>query len=495
MLEAGWLVTAPGRTCRIAVRAGGCHAAWSRGRPIRMLETCRDLVTAAAAAVRARYRLSRPGSALHAAAAVLDVVVYASAVYFLMAIVFRRAGFDRFELILIGFVAFAWTLRSMLEARYFGELHERMAEYARAPVAAAIGACLGPPIVTFLASLAVAVAIELGALDSLARMAQAGWLAPTILIQGIWNAVLVLALAVALQRRWIASVTPAVVLVGVVWLLSPILYRFEDIPSPANPILTSLNPASHILAAYHNALWREAPMSLAVLPAAGVLGLVLVFALARIVGRGRGSTSLADLSGPADLPHLVAVLDGVGLAPARAPDRPPARVFGRWRGRLGGYRGDELISLLVAVQGAHGRGAADRADRIGRTSGIGRLYTDSLSIYPPWALAQLAFAAAIEGPDRRIVLDGLLDEVRPTFLTEAWARLEREAAAGREVTVLSYTALSLPWSAQGTFEAFGRDGQRRAGTIGPELDAAYDALRNPSPRRAQAMPDTGAFRA
>ncbi len=435
---------------------------------------------AAAAAVRVRYRLSRPGSALHALAAVLDVVVYASAVYFLTAIVFRRTGFDRFELILIGFVAFSWTLRSMLEARNFGELHERMAEYARAPVAAVTGACLGPPVVTFLAALAVAVAIELFALDSLARLAQAAWLVPTVAIQGIWNAVLVLGLAVALQRRWLASVTPAVVLVGVVWLMSPILYRFEDIPAPANPILTTVNPASHILAAYHNALWREAPMSLTVLPAAGLVGLACVIALGRIVGRGRRRASLADLSGPAGLPHLVAVLDGVGLAPARAPDRAPARAFGCWRGRLGGYRGDDLVSVLVAMRGVRAHRAADQIDRIGATSGIGRLFTDSLSIYPPWALSQLAFAAAIEGPDRRIVLDGILDDVRPTFLAEAWARLEREAAGGREVTVLSYTALSLPWSAKGTFEAFGRDGQRRAGALGPELDAAYDALRSPA---------------
>ncbi len=443
------------------------------------------MIVAAWAAVRVHYRLSRPGSALRALAAVLDVVVYAAAVYFILSIAFRRAGFDRFELILIGFVAFSWTLRSMLEARNFGELHDRMAEYGARPVAAVMGACFAPPIVTFLASLAVAVAIEVGTLGSLARLSHAAWLVPAVVIQGIWNAVLVLGLAVMLRRRWLASVTPAVVLMGIVWLLSPILYRFEDIPSPANPILTSFNPASHILAAYHNALWRGEPMSLTVLPAAGLIGLIVIAWLARRIGRERERAAVADMAGPADLPHLVAVLDGVGLAPApaRAPDRPTSRVFATWRGRLTGYSGEDLVTLLVRLQGGRTRHRADRLDRIGAASGIGRLYADSLAIYPPWALAQLAFATAMETPETRIVLDGILDDVRPTFLAEAWARLEREAAEGRQVTVLSYTALSLPWSAKGTFEAFGRDGQRRAGALGPELDAAYDALRTAAARR------------
>jgi ABC-type polysaccharide/polyol phosphate export permease len=448
-----------------------------------MFEACRDLIAAAWAAVRVHYRLSRPGSALRTLAAVLDVVVYAGAVYFILSIVFRRAGFDRFELILVGFVAFSWTLRSMLEARNFGELHDRMAEYARAPVAGVTGACLAPPVVTFLASLAVAVVIEVATLGSLDRLAQAAWLSPTIAIQGIWNAVLVLGLAFMLDKRWLSSVTPAVVLMGIVWLLSPVLYRFEDIPPPANPLLTSFNPASHILAAYHNGLWREAPMSLAVLPAAGVIGLVAVAWLARLVARRRRQPVVADRAGPAEVPHLVAVLDGVGLAPACAADRPAARVFAGWRGRLTGYTGEDLVTLLIKVRGGRTGQHADRIDRIGEASGIGRLYADWLSIYPPWALAQLAFAAAIEGPERRIVLDGILDDVRPTFLAEAWARLEREAAQGREITVLSYTALSLPWSAKGTFEALGRGGQRRAGMIGPELDAAYDALRGADPAR------------
>ncbi len=446
-----------------------------------MLDACRDFLAAGGGAARVRYRLSRPGSALRALAAVLDVVLYAGAVHFIMSIVFHRSGFDRFELILIGFVAFSWTLRSMLEARNFAELHDRMAEYATAPVAAVTGACLAPPVVTFLASLALAVAIEAATLDSLARLTQAGWLAPTILIQGIWNAVLVLALAVALERRWIASATPAVVLVAVVWLLSPILYKFEDIPSPANPWLTTFNPASHMLAAYHNALWREAPMSLTVLPAAGAVGLVLALWLGRLVGRGRRQAEAADLAGSPGLPHLVAMLDGVGLAPARPPGRAPARRFAAWPGRLGFYTGLDLVTLLMIARGGRRAERADRIDRIGAASGVGRLYTNSLAIYPRWALAQLAFATAIEVPDRRIVLDGILDDVRPTFLADAWQRLERETAAGREVTVLSYTALSLPWSAKGSFEAFGRDGQRRAGAVGPELDAAYDALRSAAP--------------
>ena len=95
-------------------------------------------------AARVRYRPSRPIALLHAGATIFDVLVYAFAVYLVVDGVFGRGGFERFELILVGFIAFTWTVRCMLEARNFVELRDRMAEVADRPVAMAVAACLAP---------------------------------------------------------------------------------------------------------------------------------------------------------------------------------------------------------------------------------------------------------------------------------------------------------------------------------------------------------------
>lgn len=431
------------------------------------------LLSVSWAAIRVQYRPSRLGALLHAGAAIFDVLVYAAAVYFVVDSVFGRGGFERFELILIGFVAFTWTIRAMLEARNFVELRDRMGECSRHPVAFAVAACLAPPSFAFLVSLAVAVAIEVAVLGSTARLAQVAWLAPALLIQLIGNVGLFLGLGVMLSRRWLADVAPAVIAVALVWMISPVMYRFEDIPEPANALLTTLNPASHMLAAYHNALWRGEPMSLKVLPAAGILGLVLIGWLARRAGPRSDSHMRATAPANAHIgPHLIAALDGAPTALG------PGRVFGRWRGEIGRLTGQDMVALIAA---ARGQGSAKVAAAAGLASEIGRLYRDALSIYPPWALAQLAFSAAMASGETDMVLDGILDEARPSYLAQAWARLEREAALGRRITVVTYVAMSLPWTAKGTFEAVGAGGRSRAGAIGPELEAAYAALRTAAP--------------
>lgn len=431
------------------------------------------LATVSWASIRVRYRPSRRIALIHATAALLDVLVYASAVYFVVAVVFERSGFARFALILVGFIAFLWTIRSILEASTFVELRKRLIESSSVPIAATIVVCLAPPTFTFLISLGLAVAIEIAVLGSVERLAAVAWLVPTVAIHLVWNVVLLLGLGLGLERRWIDGVVPASLSAAVVWLVSPVMYRFEDIPSPANALLTRLNPASHLLAAYHNALWRAEPMSLKVLPAVGVIGLVVLVwlvrrvAAARVPPRAAGETQRGpDWQGP----HLIVALDGF------VPPLQAGRIFGRWRGHVGGLTGEDLTTLIEAARGRHDHDEA-RIASIGGASRIGRLYRDSLSIYPPWALAQLAFACAMESGEDSLVLDGILDEVRPAFLAEAWALLEREAANGRRVTVVSYIAMSLPGAARGSFSAVGAGGQSRSGPIGPDIDAAYAALR------------------
>jgi hypothetical protein len=211
-------------------------------------------------------------------------------------------------------------------------------------------------------------------------------------------------------------------------------------------------------------------MSPRVLPAAGLLGIAVAAWLAYRLAAPPPSRNGAEGERPIPRhgPHLVAALDG---APTMLGQ---GRVFARWRGELGGLTGEDAVIVLTAARGGPRR---VNTVAIGVASEIGRLYRDSISIYPPWALAQLAFAVAMASGETELVLDGILDEARPAYLAQAWARIEREAAAGRRITVITYVAMSLPWTAKGTFEAVGAGGRSRAGAIGPELEAAYAALR------------------
>jgi hypothetical protein len=77
-------------------------------------------------------------------------------------------------------------------------------------------------------------------------------------------------------------------------------------------------------------------------------------------------------------------------------------------------------------------------------SGVDRLFRDFLSVYPDWALDQLAVAAALAAPVDDIVLDGLLNRVSPDFLRDLWPILERAAKQGRRITIVGDHDLETP---------------------------------------------------
>ena len=98
----------------------------------------------AAASVRAKYHLGRVSGGLLLAGAVLDPFVYAGILYFVLAAVFERSGFDRFQFLLIGFISFRWTFSCLLDAANLVELRERMRETTASPAAAAPSPLLLP---------------------------------------------------------------------------------------------------------------------------------------------------------------------------------------------------------------------------------------------------------------------------------------------------------------------------------------------------------------
>lgn len=210
---------------------------------------------------------------------VLDVLVYAVALSLVVESVFQLQGAHRFVQMLIGLIALRWTLSCALQAYRVAHFSEICQPYYRRPILATMIIALGPPTFVFLISLVLlGFVVVLTAHAPIATFHMFGWGLFVALIQLSWNSLLVLVVIQARRRGYLTSEVPIVLGFVLVFIISPVAYQFSDIPDAASRILTSFNPASHLLAGYQNAFWHLNTVSLEVLPlsAVGALGLVLL---------------------------------------------------------------------------------------------------------------------------------------------------------------------------------------------------------------------------
>jgi ABC-type polysaccharide/polyol phosphate export permease len=424
----------------------------------------------AAVALKTRFGLDGRWGLLRLLAAAIDPFIYATILYFLLAGVFGRSGFDRYVFLVVGISALRWTVVSLLDGADFAVLRARFAEVVRAPGAAALCAVVAPPSVVMALSLAVVVATVL-AVDTgpAASLTALPWLALVLPVQAAWNAVAVLLLAGLKAAHVVAGPGPFVLLAGVLWLLSPTLYTFTDLPAAASLLFTTLNPVSHLLAAYYNSLWYGVSPSLDVLPAAGAAALVLLAILS-----WRRQRQLSRIEAPVGNPLLIVAeaADTALTFPAAIVRTAP--LYRPWSGRLQGLSGRHLAELMIAASGR--TPVATAVERVAAESRLGQLFDDQVAIYPSWGMAQLAYGFAIASPARTLVLDGVLDGADPMFAAQAWARIAAEAAAGRRIVVVTYRLFAPPAGGGGRFVAVRGGTVLQEGEIGAELAAFYGEM-------------------
>jgi hypothetical protein len=390
----------------------------------------------ATAALVVRYKLDRPYGAFLLLGAIFDPYLYAAIVYFVLHTVFLLADEERYYLLLIGFISFRWVLSSISASSNFSEILARFSEVTRRPACAAIIAIMAPPTFVFLLSV-VSALIFVGVLQPLSQsFAALGWLPFVALIQGIWTVLLILLLSRLRVLGFLKHEMPIAVVASLLWITSPAMYTFGDIPAGASKFLTSYNPVSHLLAAFHNAYWFGLNISLEILPVAGVIGLAMIFVvwprIRKLAPENENPTAdpVSRLSSDTGWVHVVA---GAGEFDAPRPNAAYG-VFRRWRDRTVDFTGRDLTRLVTAVWRVRDF-AATEAD-IQKQSQIDRLFRDFLSVYPDRALDQLAAAAALASPEKDIVFDGLLNRVSPAFLEALWPILGREAQTGRRITIV-----------------------------------------------------------
>ena len=276
---------------------------------------------------------------------VLDVLVYAVALSLVVESVFQLQGPDRFVPMLVGLIALRWTLSCGLQASRVAHFVDICGPYYRRPALATMILALGPPTFVFLVSAGLLVlAIVLTVHAPVATVHMLGWGLFVALVQLSWNALLVLAVIQARRLGYLTSEVPIVLGFVLILIISPIAYQFSDIPDAASRVLTSFNPASHLLAGYQNALWHLHDVSLEVLPfsAIAALGLVLL-----------GLAFTPKRSGPAheeeDGPPVLVIWDGRNWERAGAsPMHADAQIYQTWTNALPWISGSNLLRLIDA---------------------------------------------------------------------------------------------------------------------------------------------------
>jgi nucleoside-diphosphate-sugar epimerase len=419
------------------------------------------------AAFSARYRLHSPQGVLVLLAAIFDPYIYALTVYFVLTTVFQMSGAERFHILLIGFISFRWGISSLVASANLPGVMARMREHSSTPLCAAVIAVVTPPACVFVLSLASAYVFSAMLGSPLQSFAAIAWLPFVVAIQGVWTVALILALAYIRGRQMLTGDGPVVAAASLMWILSPVMYTFRDIPEGASKLLTSYNPVSHLLAAYQNTYWYGQAISLEVLPWVTVLGLGLIGLLGRYVFGGP-RRNLADASRHRAGVRLVYLRAG-----AAEPDAAAVRLT-PWRARFRDLRGRDLVRMIVANWGLSRLERDRRIEEIARDSTVERLFDDYLAIYPDQALDQLAFAVAMRSPAPAITLDGILDTLAPGFRVAAWEAMVRAAEQGRSIDIVCRQPVPPPDLAAGVFEIIGPGGVVARGKIGPELALAYD---------------------
>lgn len=337
---------------------------------------------------------------------ILDVLVYAAALYIVMTTVFEFSGVDRFMTMLVGLVPLRWSVGCALQAsRVANFVKVCQPVYPRSVLATAILA-MGPSTVVFAIStvlLVIGLAVMLESPAGLGHIIV--WGLFVTLVHLTWNALLVLAIIYTRMRHVLLNEGPIILAFVLLFILSPITYQFSDIPVAASQILTSMNPVSHLIAAYQNALWFGQDVSLQVLPLSALFCVGTLLLLSRLI-------HARVVYVPQEAAKAAYRLAWNGRfwhysdAPAEAGEMD--HVFRNWDGDLPWFTGRDLLYLLCPLE----KDVAPLMRAFGELvpgSDSGQLLDSPLPIYAEHARNRLCIFTALLTSTGPVVLDRLLD--------------------------------------------------------------------------------------
>ena len=337
---------------------------------------------------------------------ILDVLVYAAALYVVMTTVFEFSGVDRFMTMLVGLVPLRWSIGCALQASRVAHFVKTCRPVCARPFLATVVLAMGPSTVVFAISaalLVIGLTFMQAAPAGLGHMT--GWGGAVIIVHLSWNVLLVFAIIYMRMRHVLLTEGAIIFAFVLLFILSPITYQFSDIPAAAGQILTSMNPASHLIAAYQNALWYGQDVSLQVLPLSAVFCVGILLLLSRLV-RTRSANEPQDLDRPA---HRL-VWNGRFWRYSDTPAEPDcaANVFTRWSGELPWITGRSMLYLLGSTS-RHVAASVKVFSALAPGSDSEQLLDTTLPIYTERVRNRLCIVMALLMPSGPVILDRLLD--------------------------------------------------------------------------------------
>lgn len=353
-----------------------------------------------------RYRFLGARGVAFFLVSVFDIVLYAAAIFLVVSTVFGLTGIERFGLLLVGLLVFRWSLSCAIQASRVA----RFAGIARPmqphPVAATAMLALAPPTLIFMVSAVLLIVFLSVSADGFAGLFHVMvWGALVVAAQLVWNIVIILCVSYARIRNVIMSETPIVLLFGLGLIVSPVAFQFSDIPNLASGLLTSFNPASHLIAGYHNAWWYGEVVSLKILPASLLPSAALIALLLVLMRREFAGTSRA-----ADTPDRRSCFHWNGRYWSSVPlaDLPDgAAFFDRWRGEMPWLTGEAVVHLLrpgnaeqLSAKLLFERLAPESSDAI---------FDTPLPVISERARNRICALVAIREVTRPVVLDRVID--------------------------------------------------------------------------------------
>jgi hypothetical protein len=425
-----------------------------------------------------RYRLDHRLGWLRFVAATADSYLYAGVIFLVVSAAFGRGGADRYFLIVLGIIGLRWTLSCLATADTMAPLTMLMAREAPAPKLHALVYVVAPPTFVFLGSLVgfVIVTQLFGSGEN--SIAGLIWFPLLFVFHLSLNVAAVLAVGEAFRRGWLTSTAPVLIAATLVWFVSPVMYRFDDLDSVGVALLTTWSPGSHLIAAYHNGFWFGQSPSLEVLPAAAAGAALVAFALLLLPLRRSDRGSVADI--PQVAGPLTLVVDPESMLGAEAERNAVAAgwsVHHPLRGTPRGMTGQDWTRLVHALRHPRqGGGSHDFERRIEAATSIGDLFRRAMTLYPEAVADRLACALALDRvPDRALLLVRLFDALPRDQVTERWNWLAGRCSDAGRIAVVSNRLLLPGDTAPGAFVLLRPGAPTAAGAIADGLPAAYAA--------------------
>ena len=210
-----------------------------------------------------------------------EAPLIALALYSVQVNLLGEFAFERFLLSWLGVVILMWTMKTILRVNEALIIHGKIyGVLDSAGLRSALGGA-GILFVDFLVDMVIIVAIMAVVRDYVDIATMLGYAVLVVLTQGTVNfSVSIFHLAVS---RWFNVKNIMVVAFVIFAIMSPVLFMFHDLNQFGNKYFTSINPASHFLAAYYNIFWFQQPVSIEVLPFFFVLAIGFIVAYCVII--------------------------------------------------------------------------------------------------------------------------------------------------------------------------------------------------------------------